>query len=76
MNSVQIGSAALAPSSGISVLSSKPTQTAHSSRVVKPTNQASREVPVLPAAGSRNPRVRALAPVPLRSTSSIRLVTM
>src|SRR2546422_6122789 len=67
MNSVQIGSADLAPSSLRSRPSSKPTQTTHSKFEVKPANQPSRDVPVLPAAGREKPRARAPAAVPLRS---------
>ena len=66
MNSVQIGNAERAPSNLYSPLSSKPTQTTHSSSLVKPANHPSWEVPVLPAAGSVKPRVRTPAPVPLR----------
>src|SRR6266446_3923582 len=56
MTSVQIGSADLAPSSLRSRPSSKPTQTTHSKFEVKPANQPSRDVPVLPAAGRSKPR--------------------
>ena len=38
---------------------------------VKPANQPSCEVPVLPAAGSAKPRERTAAAVPARITSSI-----
>src|SRR5258708_6266773 len=69
MNSAQIGNADLAPSKLSSRLSSNPTHTTHRSSVVKPANQPSRDVPVLPAAGRANPRDRTATPVPLRSTS-------
>ena len=58
INSVQMGSADLAPSRLSSRLSSKPTQTTQRRSEVKPAHQPSREVPVLPAAGRRKPRER------------------
>jgi hypothetical protein len=72
MNSVQMGKADLAPSKFNCRSSSNPTQTTHSNWEVKPANHPSCEVPVLPAAGTRNPRARTPAPVPLRRTSSSR----
>src|SRR6185295_7291359 len=59
-------------------LSSKPTQTTVNSSGVKPTNHASRRslvVPVLPAASSVKPALRAPAAVPSFSTLRIMLVT-
>ena len=50
--------------------SSYPTQATASRLEVKPANQPSCEVPVLPAAGNVNPRDRAPAPVPLLMTLS------
>src|SRR5690349_5717785 len=73
MNSVQIGSADLAPSRGSSVLSSKPTHTMARRFEVNPANQPSWEVPVFPAAGALKPRDRTPAAVPLRITSCMRL---
>src|SRR5205807_3386611 len=69
MNSVQIGRADFAPSRFNSRLSSKPTHTTHSRSEVNPANHPSRDVPVLPAAGTVNPRARTPAAVPLRITS-------
>ena len=75
--SIQIGSAALEPSKSRSLLSSIPIHTTQSSSEVKPANQPSRDVPVLPAAGTLKPAAaRAPAAVPLRITSCIMLVTM
>ena len=75
MNSVQMGSAECAPSISSSRLSSKPTQTMQSRSEVKPANQPSCEVPVLPAAGTVKPRERTPAAVPVRMTSSSMLTT-
>src|ERR1700691_200482 len=71
INSVQIGRALRAPSNLESRLSSKPTPTHPMSLEVNPANQPSRDVPVFPAAGRLNPRLRTSAPVPELSTSSI-----
>ena len=79
MKSPQMGAALSAPGRSRWVLSSNPTHTTHSSSAVNPANHPSRkelDVPVLPAAGAVKLYLgRMPAPVPLRSTSSIRLVT-
>ena len=74
MNAAQIGAAARAPSILMSELSSLPTQMMQIRLLVKPANQASCEVPVLPAAGAEKPSCRVTKPVPEFMTTSIMLV--
>src|SRR5580704_3476460 len=70
INSAHTGSAECAPSRLSSRLSSNPTHTTQISFDVKPANQPSCEVPVLPAIGKLIPRDHTLAPVPVRTTAS------
>ena len=75
MKSAQMGAAVTPPARPKSRLSSNPIQITQTRLEVKPANQPSREVPVLPAAGSEKPRARTPAAVPRLSTSLSKLVT-
>src|SRR5882762_4353285 len=61
MKSAQMGAATTPPVNPMSRLSSKPIQITQRRLEVNPANHPSREVPVLPAAGSVNPRANARA---------------
>src|SRR5580765_740423 len=69
MKSAQIGSADAAPVNPNCDPSSNPTQTTQTKSGVYPTNQPSRDVPVLPATLYLNPRARIGAAVPRLTTS-------
>src|SRR5437660_3491129 len=69
MNSAQMGSADAAPVKPNCDPSSNPTQTTQTRLGVKPANQPSRDVPVLPATLYLKPRARIGAPVPRFTTS-------
>src|SRR5262249_13870298 len=70
-----MGAAEEDPESPSSRLSSKPTQTTQSKLLVKPANQPSCDVPVLPAAGAVKPRARTPAPCRRLPTSETPLAT-
>src|SRR5260370_41980228 len=71
IKSDQIGSADAAPVNPNCDPSSNPTQTTQTRLGVKPANQASRDLPVLPATLNLKPRARIGAPVPRLTTSFI-----
>src|SRR5712691_8465210 len=69
MKSDQIGSAEAAPVKPNCDPSSNPTQTTQTRLGVKPANQPSRDVPVLPATLNLKPRARIGAPFPVVTRS-------
>src|SRR2546430_15040487 len=71
MKSDQIGRAEAAPVKPNCDPSSNPTQTTQTRFGVKPANQPSRDVPVLPPTLNLKPRARSGAPVPRLTTSFI-----